>query len=31
MKRTIYHAEHEAFRETVRDYIERELVPHHDK
>ena len=31
MKRTIYDAEHEAFRETVTEYIERELVPNHDK
>ncbi|SEH68532.1 Acyl-CoA dehydrogenase [Mycolicibacterium rutilum] len=31
MKRTIYDAEHEAFRETVREYIERELVPHQEK
>ncbi|OBG83382.1 acyl-CoA dehydrogenase [Mycobacterium sp. NS-7484] len=31
MKRTIYTAEHEAFRETVKEYIERELVPHSEK
>lgn len=31
MKRTIFDAEHEAFRETVREYIERELVPHQEK
>ncbi len=31
MKRTIYEEEHEAFRQTVRDYIERELVPHQEK
>ena len=27
MKRTIYEAEHEAFRDTVRGYIDSELVP----
>lgn len=31
MKRTIYDAEHEAFRDTVKEYIERELVPNHEK
>ena len=31
MKRTIYEAEHEAFRQTVKDYIERELVPNSEK
>jgi alkylation response protein AidB-like acyl-CoA dehydrogenase len=31
MKRRVYEPEHEAFRETVREYIERELVPNHDK
>ncbi|KUI14123.1 acyl-CoA dehydrogenase [Mycobacterium sp. GA-1285] len=31
MKRTIYDAEHEAFRDTVREYIERELVPNQEK
>jgi acyl-CoA dehydrogenase len=31
MKRLIYEAEHEAFRQTVKDYIERELVPNADK
>ncbi|WP_299565208.1 acyl-CoA dehydrogenase family protein [uncultured Mycolicibacterium sp.] len=31
MKRTIYEAEHEAFRETVREFIERECRPNHEK
>ena len=31
MKRTIYDEEHEAFRDTVRGYIETELVPHAEK
>jgi len=31
MKRRIYGAEHEAFRETVQQYIERELVPNAEK
>ncbi|MGA9377011.1 MAG: acyl-CoA dehydrogenase family protein [Mycobacterium sp.] len=31
MKRLIYEAEHEAFRQTVKDYIERELVPNAEK
>jgi acyl-CoA dehydrogenase len=31
MKRTIYEAEHEAFRQTVKDYIERELVPNSER
>ena len=31
MKRTIYEAEHEAFRDTVRGYIESELVPNAEK
>ncbi|BBX29756.1 hypothetical protein MALV_48810 [Mycolicibacterium alvei] len=31
MKRQIYTAEHEAFRATVKEYIERELVPHAEK
>src|SRR5690606_22514975 len=31
MKRTGYEPEHEAFRETVREYIERERVPHAEK
>ncbi|EKF22753.1 acyl-CoA dehydrogenase, N-terminal domain protein [Mycolicibacterium hassiacum DSM 44199] len=31
MKRTIYEPEHEEFRNTVREYIERELVPHQEK
>ena len=31
MKRTIYDEEHEAFRDTVRGYIESELVPNAEK
>jgi alkylation response protein AidB-like acyl-CoA dehydrogenase len=31
VKRTIYEAEHEAFRDTVRGYIESELVPNTEK
>ena len=31
MKRTIYDAEHEAFRDTVRGYIDSELVPNAEK
>jgi alkylation response protein AidB-like acyl-CoA dehydrogenase len=31
MKRLIFEAEHEQLRETTRDYIERELVPHAEK
>ena len=31
MKRLVFEAEHEAFRETVRQYIERELVPQRRK
>ena len=31
MKRTIYDAEHEAFRDTVKGYIESELVPNAEK
>src|SRR6478735_9205744 len=31
MKRTIYDAEHEAFRDTVRGYIDSELVPNTEK
>jgi alkylation response protein AidB-like acyl-CoA dehydrogenase len=31
VKRTIYEPEHEEFRNTVREYIERELVPHQEK
>ena len=31
MKRTIYEAEHEAFRDTVRGYIDSELVPNAEK
>ncbi len=28
MKREIYDADHEAFRESVREFLEREVVPH---
>ncbi|WP_081252714.1 acyl-CoA dehydrogenase family protein [Mycobacterium avium] len=28
MKRLVLEPEHEAFRETVRQFIDRELVPH---
>jgi len=31
MKRQIFEAEHEAFRDTTRQFIERELMPHADK
>ncbi len=31
MKRQIFEAEHEAFRDTTRQFIERELVPHAEK
>lgn len=31
MKRRVFEAEHEAFRETARQFIERELVPHAEK
>lgn len=31
MKRSLYEADHEAYRETVREFLEREVVPHqHD-
>ena len=29
MKRTIFDADHEAFRDTVRSFAEKEIVPHH--
>ena len=29
MKRTLYEADHDAFRETVRSFLEKEAVPHH--
>jgi len=28
MKRQVFEAEHEAFRDTARQFIERELMPH---
>ena len=31
MKRTVFEAEHEALRESTRQYIERELVPNAEK
>lgn len=31
MKRRVFEAEHEAFRETARQFIERELIPHAEK
>jgi hypothetical protein len=31
MKRRIYGAEHETFRETIQQHIERELVPNAEK
>jgi long-chain-acyl-CoA dehydrogenase len=31
MKRTVYEAEHEALRETTRQFIESELVPNAEK
>jgi alkylation response protein AidB-like acyl-CoA dehydrogenase len=31
MKRTIFDADHDAFRETVRAFCEKEIVPHHEK
>ena len=30
MERTLFHDEHELFRESVRSFIARELVPHHE-
>ncbi|MEQ8743629.1 acyl-CoA dehydrogenase family protein [Parasphingorhabdus sp.] len=29
MRRTLFSAEHEAFRDTVREFISREMAPHH--
>jgi alkylation response protein AidB-like acyl-CoA dehydrogenase len=29
MRRTLYEADHEAFRETVRRFVSKEIVPHH--
>jgi alkylation response protein AidB-like acyl-CoA dehydrogenase len=31
MERTLYTADHEAYRETVREFLAREVVPHHDQ
>jgi len=31
MRRLIYEAEHEAFRDTVRGYIDSELVPNTER
>ncbi|GAA1012011.1 acyl-CoA dehydrogenase family protein [Nocardiopsis tropica] len=31
MRRTVYTADHEAFRETLRAFIESEVVPHYDE
>ncbi|MGV7750412.1 acyl-CoA dehydrogenase family protein, partial [Mycobacterium kansasii] len=31
MRRTVYTADHEAFRETLRAFIEAEVVPHYDE
>lgn len=31
MRRTIYEKDHEDFRQLIRDFIAREVVPHHDK
>jgi alkylation response protein AidB-like acyl-CoA dehydrogenase len=31
MKRTIFEADHEAFRDTVRTFCEKEIVPHHEQ
>lgn len=30
MQRTLYEADHEAYRETVREFLEREVTPHKD-
>ena len=30
MKRTLYESDHEAYRETVREFLSREVVPHQD-
>ena len=30
MKRTIYDDDHEAFRESVKEFLDREVVPHMD-
>ena len=31
MKRHLYTADHEAFRESVREFVAREVVPHHER
>ena len=31
MKRTIFDSDHEAFRDTVRSFCEKEIAPHHDQ
>ena len=31
MKRTIFDADHESFRDTVRTFCEKEIAPHHDE
>lgn len=31
MERGLYHADHEAFRETVREFVAREVVPHSEE
>ena len=31
MKRTLYEADHEAFREVVRTFLAKEVVPHHEE
>jgi alkylation response protein AidB-like acyl-CoA dehydrogenase len=30
VRRTLYNADHEAYRETVREFLNREVVPYHD-
>ena len=31
MQRTLFEAEHEMFRESVRGFIAKEVAPHHDE
>jgi alkylation response protein AidB-like acyl-CoA dehydrogenase len=31
MRRTLYEADHEAFRDTVRTFVTKEIAPHHDE
>ena len=31
MKRTLYGPDHEAYRETVREFLSREVAPHQDE